>query len=65
MSNLVLQPWHLLVTILAGVMKQEQQRVIDYLRNENQVLKEKLGKKRILINDDLQLAWLQSDSRMS
>jgi putative transposase len=26
--------------------------VIDYLRTENQVLKEKLGKKRILLNDD-------------
>ena len=26
--------------------------MIDYLRTENQVLKEKLGKKRILLNDD-------------
>ena len=40
------------MTILAGVINQEQQRVIEYLRTENQVLKEKLGKKRILLNDD-------------
>jgi hypothetical protein len=47
-----MQPWHLLVTTLASVMNQEQQRVIEYLRTENQVLREKLGKKRILLNDD-------------
>jgi peptidase E len=51
-TNFVFQPWHLLVTILAGVVNQEQQRVIEYLRTENQVLREKLGKKRILLNDD-------------
>jgi transposase len=52
MSTFVLQPWHLLITVLAGVMNQEQQRVIDYLRTENHVLKEKIGKKRILLTDD-------------
>ena len=31
---------------------EEQQRVIEYLRTENQVLKEKIGKTRILLNDD-------------
>ena len=30
----------------------QQQELIEYLRAENQVLKEKLGKKRILLNDD-------------
>ena len=52
MTNFVLQPWHLFVASLAGVMNREQQRVIEYLRTENQVLKEKLGKKRILLNDE-------------
>ena len=33
-------------------MNRQQQEVIEYLRTENQVLKEKLGKKRILLNDD-------------
>ena len=32
MTNCALQPWHLLVTILAGVTNQEQQRGIEYLR---------------------------------
>jgi hypothetical protein len=36
---------------LAGRTKQQQQ-VIEYLRAENEVLKEKLGKKRILLDDD-------------
>jgi len=38
--------------ILAGWINRHQQEVIEYLRTENQVLKEKLGKKRILLNDD-------------
>jgi putative transposase len=38
--------------ILAGWVNRQQQEVTEYLRSENQVLKEKLGKKRILLNDD-------------
>ena len=37
---------------LASIVNRELQLVIEYLRTENQVLKEKLGKKRILLNDD-------------
>ena len=37
---------------LSGWVNRRQQHVIDYLITENQVLKEKLGKKRILLNDD-------------
>jgi hypothetical protein len=48
----VLQPWHLLLFIIAGWVNRHQQDAIEYLRTENQVLKEKLGKKRILLNDD-------------
>src|SRR5712692_8791494 len=50
--NFILQPWQLLHLILAGWVNHQQQQVIDYLRSENQVLKEKLGKRRILLNDD-------------
>ena len=50
--NFVLQPWQLLLLILAGWINRQQQQVIDYLRTENQVLKEKLGKRRILLKDD-------------
>ena len=50
--NLILQPWQLFCRILAGWINRQQQDVIEYLRTENQVLKEKLGKGRILLNDD-------------
>jgi len=48
----VLRPWHLLLLALAGWINRQQQKVIDYLITENQVLKETLGKKRILLNDE-------------
>ncbi len=38
--------------VLASHLNREQQRVIEYLETENQVLREKLGKKRTLLNDD-------------
>ncbi len=44
--NFVLQPWQLLLAILAGWSNRQQQQIIEYLRTENQVLKEKLGKRR-------------------
>ena len=50
--NLVLQPWHLMVMFHASWVNRHQQEVIEYLRTENQMLQEKLGKKRILLNDD-------------
>ena len=48
----VLQPWQLYFVILAGWIHRQQQEVTEYLRTENQVLKEKHGKKRILLNDE-------------
>ena len=36
---------------LAGWMNREQQEVISYLREENRILREKLGHKRIILND--------------
>jgi putative transposase len=50
--NFVLPPWQLLIAILAGWSNPQQQEVIEYLRTENQILKEKLGKRRILLSDD-------------
>ena len=48
----IFQPWQLYFLLLAGWINHEQQELIEYLRTENQVLREKLGKKRILLNDD-------------
>ena len=47
----VLHLWQLLLGILAGLINRQQQEVIDYLRTENQVLKEAHGKRRIRLND--------------
>jgi hypothetical protein len=38
--SLVLQPWQLLLMILAGWVNRQQQQVIEYLRTENRVLEE-------------------------
>ncbi|MCU0785651.1 MAG: hypothetical protein MUF81_16725 [Verrucomicrobia bacterium] len=50
--SFVLHPWQLLLVILAGWVNQQQQQIIDFQRTESDVLKEKLGKKRIILNDD-------------
>ena len=50
--DFILQPWQLYLVILAGWMNRQQQEVIAYLLTENRVLKEKFGKKRILLDDD-------------
>jgi putative transposase len=48
----LLEPWHLLLLVLAGWINHRQQDAIEYLRTENQILKEKLGRKRILLSND-------------
>jgi len=49
---MILQPWYLLLMALAGWLNQQQQAAMEYLREENRVLREKVGKKRILLSDD-------------
>jgi len=39
----VLYAWQILVAIMAGWITRQQDAVIDYLREENRVLKEQLG----------------------
>ncbi len=48
----VLHPWHLLVLTLSALIDHEQEKAIEYLKTENQVLREKLGKGHIMLNDD-------------
>ena len=50
--SFLLHPWHLALMILAGWVNQQQRDAIEYLRTENSVLREKLGKKRIILNND-------------
>jgi putative transposase len=46
----LLRPWHILLICLAGWINRRQQETIEYLQAENQILKQKLGKKRIELN---------------
>ena len=39
------RPWTMLLMMLAGGVNRHQQDVIEYLREENKILREKLGKK--------------------
>jgi putative transposase len=48
----ILQPWQLFIAILAGWINEHQQAAIEYLREENRVLKEQLGGKRLRLTDD-------------
>ena len=47
-----LRPWHILLASLSGWVNQHQQRAIEYLQEENRVLREQLGKKRLRPTDD-------------
>jgi len=47
-----LDPFRLLLISLAGWLKQRQQEVIDYLQEENRILRQQLGDKRLRFNDD-------------
>ena len=47
-----LHPWQLLLLILAGWINCSQQAAIEYLLTENRILRAKLGKRRILLDED-------------
>ena len=48
----ILQPFHFLVIALAGWLSRHQQSVIDYLVEENRVLKEQLEGQRLRLTDE-------------
>src|SRR4030042_6543558 len=45
----LLQPWQLLLLIVAGWINRTQQDAVEHLITENRILTEKLGKHRILL----------------
>jgi hypothetical protein len=47
-----LDPFRFLLIAVSGWMNQQQLQLIDYLREENRVLREQLDKKRLRFNDD-------------
>jgi hypothetical protein len=52
MMQRVLDPFRFLLIAAAGWMNEQQQLAIDYLREEDSVLREQLGRRRLLLNDD-------------
>ena len=50
--TLALDPFRLLLISLAGWLNQRQQEALDYLQEENRVLREQLGAKRLHFDDD-------------
>ena len=49
-SSMFQQTWHFLLVALAGFINRQQQDMIAYLQEENRVLREKLGGKRLILN---------------
>src|SRR5438270_6067174 len=52
MTEKVLNPFQFVIIVLAGWMNQRQQDVIEYLREENRVLREQLGDRRLRFTYD-------------
>jgi hypothetical protein len=46
------RPLMMLLMMLAGWINRQQQDAIEYLKEENKILREKFGKRRIILNDD-------------
>jgi len=58
-----LDPFRFLLTAVSGWMNQQQLELIDYLREENRVLREQLGKRRLRFNDDQRVPGMRSAPR--
>ena len=52
MPPMVLQTWQFILVALAGWLNRQQQDIVAYLREENRILREQLGGKRIRFTDD-------------
>src|SRR4030095_13653191 len=50
--SMVLDPFRFLLIAVAGWMNQRQLQMIEYLREENRVLREQLGERRLRLTDD-------------
>jgi len=48
----VLDPFRFLLIAVSGCMNHRQLQVIEYLREENRVLREQLGSRRVRLNDN-------------
>ncbi len=63
--SFLLQPWHMLLAALCGMVNQRQQQIIEFQNAQIEALLKKLGKKRLLLDDDQRrlLAVIESEHR--
>jgi len=52
-----LDPFRFLLMAVAGWMNQQQLELVDYLREENRVLREQLGQRRLRFNMTSAVDW--------
>jgi len=52
--SFLIQPWHILLIALCGLVNQRQQQIIQIQNAQIETLLKKLGKKRLLLDDDQQ-----------
>ena len=50
--SFLLQPWHMLLAVLCGMVNQRQQQIIQFQNAQIEALLKKFGRKRLLLNDD-------------
>jgi len=48
----LLQPWHILLAALCGMVNERQQQIIEFQNAQIEALLKKPGKKRLLLDDD-------------
>ena len=58
------KPMGMRLMMLAGWINRHQQDVIEYLKEENKILREKLGTKRILLNDNQRMRLARLAKRL-
>jgi len=47
----LLQPWQILVAAMAGWITRQHEAAVEYLREENRILKQQLGRRRLRLTD--------------
>ena len=47
----LLQPFHVMLVVLSEYVRREQEKQIEYLQVESQILREKIGVNRVLLSD--------------
>jgi len=50
--SFLFQPWNILLAAVCGMVNERQQQIIEFQNTQIETLLKKLGKKRLLLDDD-------------